>query len=150
MNIGDTPGGKWLEAQNTKRFGRETNDKLWGAASLAYARAASGNVLVYAEGALPNRVFRSIELPALLQNQKVSSINELDCDVFRLIAAANPGQEGLDDIYKLILDPDRFHLLRANIMERQNDGLVAPVDCLPREISSFPLPHSRRVLTRAA
>ena len=50
----------------------------WNDASRRYAANAHGNVDTYVVGAEQNRTFRRYELPELLKNEKVTSINGVD------------------------------------------------------------------------
>ncbi|HEY0186727.1 MAG TPA: hypothetical protein VGC67_04500 [Cellulomonas sp.] len=60
------------ENETAKAF----NDAAWGAASQRYADSVSGAVVVVLpDGALPENVFGSVELPALLANERVETIN---------------------------------------------------------------------------
>ena len=81
-----TDGGRWLQAQKTYEsletldgqptlWTRPDADSVWSEASTKFARSVSGNVTTRVIGAEPDTLFRSKELPALLENQKVTSIN---------------------------------------------------------------------------
>ena len=57
-------------------------DAMWGEASARYAQGLSGDV-VYAGTLSPNGVFATIELPALLQNADITSINGIPVNDLR-------------------------------------------------------------------
>ncbi len=81
--IDATPGGAALNEENL--YGefsplRGEADKIWSRASTRYAESASGDVTAYVRGASPDRVFGSTELPVLLKNQQVTSINGIPRD----------------------------------------------------------------------
>lgn len=69
-----TQFGDWLRTNRETSVGR-FYDKMWGDASREFAETARGNVIVVAANAKPDAIFGSIELPALLKNPNVSSIN---------------------------------------------------------------------------
>ncbi len=79
--LDDTPCGKNLIA-----LGLETgNDcpnseilKVWAVASARFIAAASGNVKAFVTNANPKSTFVSIELPGILQNDKIKQINGVD------------------------------------------------------------------------
>lgn len=64
--IDNTPGGQHLTSLKLyDRLPSEKADEVWAAASKQYASGASGEVNVFAKGARPDRVFRTIEEPIL-------------------------------------------------------------------------------------
>jgi hypothetical protein len=93
--IDATPGGKALNAENLYgEFSPVTNkeaDAIWSKASETFANAASGDVTAFVRGALPNRVFGSTELPLLLKNGNVTSINGISAAALRAMEATKPG-----------------------------------------------------------
>lgn len=56
--------------------------KIWGIASERFILAASGNVTAFVDDADERSTFRRIELPNLLKNDKITSINRQDKFVF--------------------------------------------------------------------
>jgi hypothetical protein len=72
QTIGDTAGGAWLQ-EFEKRAGALPKG-VWEAASKKFAKGASGEVTALVEGSAPGSIFKTVELPALLQNPNVSQI----------------------------------------------------------------------------
>lgn len=83
--LDDTPCGKELIA-----LGLETGSgcpdaeilKVWALASARFIAAASGNVTAFVKNADPRSTFVSIELPHILQNDKIQLINGIDKHTF--------------------------------------------------------------------
>lgn len=83
--LDDTPCGKKLIA-----LGLETGSgcpdseilKVWALASKRFIAAASGDVLAFVNGADSRSTFVSVELPHILQNEKIKQINGEDKFVF--------------------------------------------------------------------
>ncbi len=64
-----------------------TSDKedvmtIWSEASRRFIAAASGNVTAFVDGADPRSVFCTVELPNILQNKKIATINGIDKFLF--------------------------------------------------------------------
>ncbi len=55
---------------------------VWQAASRRMIEQASGNVTAFVDGAVPESVFRKTELPLILQNKKIKTINGFDKNKF--------------------------------------------------------------------
>ena len=55
---------------------------IWKEASRRMIAKASGNITVFVDGADARSVFRSVELPAILQNPNIDSINGKDKNKF--------------------------------------------------------------------
>ena len=51
---------------------------VWKAASKRFIEAASGNVCAFVEKADRRSVFRSMELPTILQNERIRTVNGTD------------------------------------------------------------------------
>lgn len=51
---------------------------VWKVASKRFIEAASGNVCAFVDGADRRSVFRSMELPTILQNERILTINGID------------------------------------------------------------------------
>lgn len=85
ITLDDTECGKMLIA-----LGAETNFKapeaelmkIWAIASERFIMGASGNVTAFVENADSRSTFRRIELPCLLKNEHITSINGIDKFVF--------------------------------------------------------------------
>ena len=83
--LDDTPCGKKLIA-----LGLETGSgcpdseilKVWAIASARFIAAASGNVLAFVDNADPRSTFVSVELPHILQNDKIKMINGIAKETF--------------------------------------------------------------------
>ncbi|MBQ8870257.1 MAG: hypothetical protein IJ019_02645 [Alphaproteobacteria bacterium] len=69
-----------FECLNT--LGKEDIKMIWVEASRRFISAASGNITAFVENAHPNSVFMSVELPNILQNNNILTINGIDKDVF--------------------------------------------------------------------
>ncbi len=85
MMLDDTPCGRQLMA-----LGLETGSgvpdaerlKIWATASRRFILAASGKVTAFVEKADPRSTFVSVELPLLLQNPRITHINDVDKVLF--------------------------------------------------------------------
>jgi hypothetical protein len=92
--IDKTPGGKELNDENLYgKFNplRNEADQYWTEASQRFAKGASGDVTAFVRGASPDRVFAQTELPALLSNPNVSSINGMPTQLLRTMEANEAG-----------------------------------------------------------
>lgn len=76
-----TPGGKWLESQNLYSsplgLSGDEADQVWAALSVKYADEASGSCRCFIAKAPRERVFREHELAALVNNDKVTDLNNI-------------------------------------------------------------------------
>ena len=85
LTLDDTECGKKLLA-----LGLETNFKapqeelmkIWAIASERFIAGASGNVIAFVKNADSRSTFRRIELPCILKNEKITSINGVDKSIF--------------------------------------------------------------------
>src|SRR5690606_22937459 len=66
-------------------------ESVWDRASRRLALAAEGDVRTLTPSALDGKVFASVELPALLDNPKVSHVNGIPVEAYRRIYEATPG-----------------------------------------------------------
>ncbi|MBG0809498.1 hypothetical protein IY145_08910 [Methylosinus sp. H3A] len=93
--IDKTECGRALEAENLYSEANElrnrTADGYWTRASQRFAENASGDVTAYVHGASPDRVFAQTELPVLLENRKVTSINGMPTQLLRSMEENSPG-----------------------------------------------------------
>lgn len=85
MMIENTPCGirllnMKLEASN--ELNPEKIMKIWAKASERFIAAASGNITAFVTNADPRSVFRTTELPNILKNEKITSINNMDKFLF--------------------------------------------------------------------
>lgn len=86
-----TPCGKWLEAENLYASPLSLfADDIWAAASVKYAGEASGSCRCFIANAPAERVFRKHELAALLDNDKVTDLNNIPRQALKSIHEQNP------------------------------------------------------------
>lgn len=83
--LDDTECGKKL-MQMGLETSNENPDKellqIWALASKRFILAASGNVIAFVENADKRSTFVSVELPLILQNDKIKQINGVDKHIF--------------------------------------------------------------------
>lgn len=71
-----TEGGQFLDKPSRfMEYGYERAISLWVVASQKYARHIKGDVRTFVCCATPHSVFRSVELPIILANRKIKTIN---------------------------------------------------------------------------
>lgn len=77
-------GAKLVEMgfESCKMLGQEEIMTIWSEASRRFIMAASGNVTAFVDGADKRSVFRTVELPNILQNPKIRTINGEDKNLF--------------------------------------------------------------------
>jgi hypothetical protein len=78
ITLDDTECGKnliELGLETDFKAPKEELMKIWAIASERFIMSASGNVTAFVENADPRSTFRKVELPNLLKNDKVKSIN---------------------------------------------------------------------------
>ncbi len=83
--LDDTECGKKLIALGLETGNENPNTeilKVWAIASARFIKAVKGNVTAFVENADKRSTFVSVELPLILQNEKVSKINGIDKFVF--------------------------------------------------------------------
>ena len=86
--IDDTDCGKKLAAlgMDVSNFSTDTDRKIvaeiWKIASARFIQNASGNVTAFVDRADPRSVFRSLELPEILRNPDILTINGADKFIF--------------------------------------------------------------------
>lgn len=89
-----TPCGKWLESRNlytpASGLSRQQADQVWGKASVKYASEASGSCRCFIVKAPSERVFRNHELAALLNNDKVTDLNNIPRQTLKSIHDLSP------------------------------------------------------------
>ena len=69
-----------FESSNTLL--KEDIKMIWVEASRRFINAASGDITAFVDNAHPESVFMSVELPNILQNDKISTINGIDKNLF--------------------------------------------------------------------
>lgn len=87
MMIDHTPCGKALNDLLGDGNDLDEQDKMkvadiWAVASKRFIAEASGNITAFVKNADPRSVFRSVELPAIMKNDKISTINWVDKNQF--------------------------------------------------------------------
>lgn len=77
-------GAKLVEMgfESAKTLNKDEIMTIWSEASRRFIAAASGNVTAFVDGADPRSVFRTVELPNILQNKKITTINGIDKFLF--------------------------------------------------------------------
>lgn len=82
MMIDHTPCGESLIAMGldgpNARLSDEETAHIWSVASKRLIEKARGNVTAFVKGADPRSVFRKMELPSILQNVQIKTINGQD------------------------------------------------------------------------
>ena len=82
VTISDTPCGKALEELDLfspqSPVSQEEAYKIWGIASRRMILQASGNITAFVKGAHPLSTFRQYELPTIMSNEKIKTINKQD------------------------------------------------------------------------
>ena len=87
MMIDQTPCGSALNEVLGDGDGFDEQDKLkvaeiWAVASKRFIAQASGNISAFVKHADPRSVFRSVELPAIMRNPAIKTINGGDKNQF--------------------------------------------------------------------
>jgi len=83
--IDDTPCGKSLCEKGFQCTNDEaTSDvkEIWQIASRRFVLSASGNLTAFVDGADMRSTFCSVEIPEILKNEKITTINGIDKCVF--------------------------------------------------------------------
>jgi hypothetical protein len=76
-----TPCGKTLCEKGYQSTDKETFEKyklIWKTASERFVSAASGNITAFIEGADMRSTFCTVEIPNILANSKIKTINGVD------------------------------------------------------------------------
>lgn len=73
-------GAKLVELgfEGSKTLNQEEAVMIWSVASRRFINAASGNLTAFVEGADPRSVFLTIELPNILSNPNIMTVNGVD------------------------------------------------------------------------
>lgn len=79
--LDNTPCGKKLMAMGLETGNDNPNEvllQIWAEASRRFILSASGNITAFVQNADKRSTFVSVELPLILQNNKIKSINGKD------------------------------------------------------------------------
>lgn len=80
--IDHTPCGKKLEEMNLSAHPDQISEaeiyEIWHIASQRLIQEASGNITAFVEKSHPKSTFRTVELPAILNNDRITTINSKD------------------------------------------------------------------------
>ncbi len=73
-------GAKLVELgfESSQTLNQEKVMMVWSEASRRFIAAASGNITAFVDGADPRSVFMTVELPNILKNDKITTINGID------------------------------------------------------------------------
>jgi len=73
-------GAKLVELgfESSQTLNQEKVMTVWSEASRRFIAAASGNITAFVDGADPRSVFMTVELPNILKNDKITTINGVD------------------------------------------------------------------------
>lgn len=73
-------GAKLIEMglENASSLSPEEVMTIWGEASRRFISAARGNVTAFVDNADQRSVFRTVELPNILKNDNIRTINQID------------------------------------------------------------------------
>ena len=85
MTLDDTECGKKLIALGMETGNKNPDSellKIWALASKRFIKAVAGNVTAFVDNADKRSTFVSVELPLLLQNENVKTINGQDKFIF--------------------------------------------------------------------
>ncbi len=77
-------GKKLISLQLEKYFTDDEIAAIWAVASKRYIAAASGNITAFVDGADYRSVFITTELPEILRNPKIYTINGIQKEKFRI------------------------------------------------------------------
>lgn len=73
-------GAKLIEMglENASGLSADEVMTIWGEASRRFISAAKGNVTAFVDNADKRSVFRKVELPNILKNDRIKTINQID------------------------------------------------------------------------
>jgi hypothetical protein len=102
-----TEGGKQLDAEHLSQdrsFPIGDDRRVWNHASESYASQTQGDAQTFVVGASERSTFRSSEMPALLNNERVNSINGVPREDLKEIYDRD--QNGPEDAFNKICDAE--------------------------------------------
>lgn len=79
--LDDTPCGKTLcqkGYQAPSNIASDALKEIWKIASERFVSEASGNIIAFVDGADARSTFCKVEIPAILENEKIKTINGID------------------------------------------------------------------------
>ncbi|MBQ7304144.1 MAG: hypothetical protein IJW75_04420 [Alphaproteobacteria bacterium] len=77
-------GAKLVELgfESTNTLNCEEVKTIWAIASRRFINAAKGNIIAFVNNAHPESVFMSVELPNILNNPNITTVNNIDKNIF--------------------------------------------------------------------
>ncbi len=77
-------GAKLVELgfESTNTLNCEEVKTIWAIASRRFINAAKGNIIAFVNNAHPESVFMSVELPNILNNSNITTVNNIDKNLF--------------------------------------------------------------------
>ena len=77
-------GAKLVELgfESTNTLNCEEVKTIWAIASRRFINAAKGNIIAFVNNAHPESVFMSVELPNILNNPNITTVNNIDKNLF--------------------------------------------------------------------
>ena len=77
-------GAKLVELgfESTNTLNCEEVKTIWAIASRRFINAAKGNIIAFVNNAHPESVFISVELPNILNNSNITTVNNIDKNIF--------------------------------------------------------------------
>lgn len=132
------------QARNSKanKFLFDAENGAWAQASRSFAQALKGDVVTLTSKADMTRTFGQVELPALLNNPNINTINGIPQSVLKQLAAQPNGQAF---VFKALAEKSRA-MLNQCALAWDKDQRIAHVDTAPMLGRSSPLPDSGDLL----
>jgi uncharacterized Zn-binding protein involved in type VI secretion len=135
-----TPLGRWLDEQRLfdpdSPLSAAEAQEVWAEASRQYASQASGAVRAFVTGARERSVFRTVELPALVDNPAVTAINGIPREQLQQVYNKSPAAA-----FNLVEGADKnIRAGAAEAMRAAGPGALPPVP-------SFDLPTMPAIST---
>lgn len=147
VTIDRTDTGKWLKDQCDKLKVSPTEErKLWDTASRSFAENCHGHVKCFIADAVPRSSFFAQELPALLKNEKVATVNGIDR--LELLSALQHKTAQMDagyasrEVFDLIRSQSPgnaiYQPIDSRLLERADQARAINQDMTPFEMASLP------------
>lgn len=109
---------------HANQFLFDATQGVWAQASRSFAESASGHITTLTSQAPDNRTFALVELPTLLANPKVHSVNGVSKQVLQELAN---GPDSLKGVLKAVAETSRQKLLESAVV-RSAEGMIVGVD----------------------